>query len=225
MDFADSYDGSVATYQPLRLWNYGPASWDHRNNLVINYVYSLPNVARSWHNFMANSVFDGWQISGFVTYLSGSPDSISYSITGNPDITGGGDGTRVHLTGSPDVGAAHSFNTWFNTGVAQQPSQSYVDSSGNLVLSNGVSPKIDFYDPGYWDMDTALFKNFLVEHKFALQLRLETYNTLNSAQFNGVNSSATFKNDVQTNSTFGQIDSTAGGSNGRVLQLAGRINF
>jgi len=225
MDFADSYDGSVAAYQPLRLWDYGPASWDHRNNLVINYVYSLPNVARTWHNFVANSVFDGWQISGFVNYLSGSPDSISYSITGNPDITGGGDGSRVHLTGSPDVGASHSFASWFNTGVAEQPSQSYIDSSGNLVLSNGVSPRIDFYDPGYWDMDTALFKNFLVEHKFALQLRLETYNTLNSAQFNGVNSSATFKNGVQTNSTFGQIDSTAGGSHGRVLQLAGRINF
>lgn len=230
MDYADSYDGSVATYQPLRSWDYGPASWDHRNNLVINYVYTLPKASQLWNNFATREVLDGWQISGFVTYLSGAPDSISYSITASPDISGGGDGTRVHLTGNPDLRSPHSFNQWFDTSVVQAPSQSYIDpKTGTLVLSNGVSPKVNFYDPGYWDMDTAVFKNFLVEQKFALQLRLETYNTLNSAQFNGVDSGATFTGPgaqaAQTSGTFGQINSTAGGSHGRVLQLAGRINF
>ena len=225
MDYADSYDGSVATYQNLRQWDYGPASWDHRNNLVINYVYSFPKGSRLWSNFATKAALDNWQISGFVTYLSGSPGSISYSITGNPDTTGGGDGARVYLTGDPSIGAQHSFNQWFNTSVAQAPSQSYIDPSGNLVLSNGVSPKVDYYNPGYTNLDTALFKNFLVKEKFAVQFRLETYNTLNHPEFDGVNGGATFKNGVQTNSTFGQINSTAGGSVGRVLQLAARLNF
>jgi len=224
MDFADSYDGSVATYQPLRVWNYGPAGWDRRNNLVVNYLYSLPNTSHIWSNFLTRAVLDGWQISGIVSYISGSPDTISYKTKDTVDLTGGGDGARVHLTGDPMVGAHHTFNQYFDTSVVQRPSQSNYDAStGVLTLSNGVSPYAPIYDRGYSNFDTALFKNFRVREKFAVQLRLESYNTFNSPEFNSVQNTATFTaTGAQSDSTFGQIN----GSNGpRVLQLAGRINF
>ncbi len=226
MDYTDSYDGSVATYQPLRLWNYGPQGTDRRNNLVINYLYSLPRGSQMWSNFATRALLDGWQISGFVTYISGNPAAFGYSITGNPDLTGGGDGARIVLTGDPKQGAPGTFDHWLNTSVVQAPTQSYIDGTGNLVLSNGVSPKVDYYNPGYYDLDTALFKNFLVKERFAVQFRLESYNTLNHPEFNGVNGSATFKGTgasaIQTDTTLGQINGSAGP---RVLQLAGRINF
>jgi hypothetical protein len=95
--------------------------------------------------------------------------------------------------------------------------------------------------PGYMDFQTALFKNFKIKERFDVQLRLETYNTFNSPEFDAVNTSAKFSpftggRTVQTmngplmingvsnqiNAQFGQIS----GSHGpRVIQLAGRINF
>jgi outer membrane receptor protein involved in Fe transport len=224
MDYADSYDGSVATYQPLRLWNYGPAGWDRRNNLVVNYLYSLPRGSRIWSNFLTRAALDGWQISGIVSYISGSPNTLDFKTKDNVDLTGGGDGARVNLSGDPMRTAKRAFSQYFDTDLVHRPSQSTYDSAtGALTLSNGVSPMSPIYNPGYSNFDTALFKNFLVHEKLALQFRLESYNTFNSPEFDSVQNTATFAaNGTQTDSTFGQID----GSNGpRVLQLAGRINF
>lgn len=224
MDVTDSYDGSVATYEPLRIWNYGPAGWDHRNILVVNYLYSLPKASRVWSNVITRGVLDNWQISGFGSFQSGAPNTITFSTKDNVDLTGGGDGARVFLSGDPMQGAPRKFKEYFNTSVVQRPSQSTYDAStGVLTLSNGVSPYHPIFGPGNWDFDTALFKNVLVREKFALQFRLETYNTFNTPEFNGVQNAATFSAaGVETDSTFGQINTSNGP---RVLQLAGRINF
>jgi hypothetical protein len=104
-------------------------------------------------------------------------------------------------------------------------------------LGSGVeAPKVNYFLPGYTNFDTALFKNMPIENKFTLQLRVETYNTFNHTEFNGVNSGATFANatsqsattNPQTSAVFGQLSSTANtGSLGgpRVMQLALRIDF
>jgi hypothetical protein len=93
-------------------------------------------------------------------------------------------------------------------------------------LSNGVSPFAPLTKPGYGNFDTALFKNFLVKERFAVQFRLESYNTLNHPEFSGFDAGAKFSSvangSVQQNGTFGQLNDSAGP---RVLQLAGRINF
>src|SRR5579884_12241 len=223
MDFTDSYDGSVATYQDLRVWNYGPAGWDRRNNLVVNYLWSLPKGSRMWDNFATRAVLDNWQISGIAYYISGAPASFTLSTTDAADISAGGDGARVYLTGDPMRGAPHKFAEWFDTSVVHRPSTATVSSSGTLVPSNGVSPFAPVVEPGYYNFDTALFKNFPIKEKFAVQLRLESYNTLNHPEFNAVDEGAKFDpGGNQVNATFGQIN----GSNGpRVLQLAARINF
>lgn len=218
MDYADSYDGTVATYQNIRTWNYGPAGFDRRNNLVVNYLYSFPRGSRMWDNFATRALLDNWQISGIASYVSGGPEGndkegITFSTVDGEDITGGGDGARVFLTGDPQRSAPHQFDEYFDTSVVHRPAS----------RTTGNAPFHPITDPGYANFDTALFKNFLVERKFAVQLRLETYNTLNHPEFNGLDSAAKFdKNGNQVNSTFGQINSAAGA---RVIQLAGRINF
>jgi hypothetical protein len=62
-----------------------------------------------------------------------------------------------------------------------------------------------------------------------LQLRVETYNTFNHAEFNGVNNTATFANansqgstNPQSQAIFGQMSSTL---NPRLMQLALRLDF
>lgn len=243
MDVADEYDTGVATYQPVRLWNYGPALEDHRNNLIVNYLWDIPKASRIWNNFLTKAVLDGWQLSGIASYMSGNPAPFTYSTVDSVNTTGGGDGARVVLTGDPLEGAPHSFNQYFNTTVVQRPSTSYIDSStGNLVLSNGVSRMNAVVTPGHANFDTALFKNFTVHERWQVQLRLETYNTFNSPEFDGfgpnnanlaakfsafsggavINGQTVNGSSTQVNANFGKIGSSAGP---RILQLAGRINF
>ncbi len=244
MDYTDAYNGTVATYQNLRAWNYGPAGWDIKHNLVVNYLWSIPKGSHlfhgnpAWNNPATRAVLDNWQISGIASHLSGAPGSISVGVNSGQNLTGGGDGARPILTCDPWHGLPHTtrtFNQWFNTGCVEPviagsvPSATY--PNGNAYsLGNGVfAPKVNYFLPGYTNFDTALFKNVPLEGKFSLQLRVETYNTFNHAEFNGVNNTASFANansqgssNPQLSSAFGRLSSTL---NPRYMQLALRINF
>jgi hypothetical protein len=89
---------------------------------------------------------------------------------------------------------------------------------------------VSFFLPGDTNFDTALFKNFPLKETFKLQLRVETYNTFNHPEFNGVNNTATFANansqststNPQAQAIFGQFSSTL---NPRLMQLALRLDF
>jgi hypothetical protein len=229
MDYSDAVNGVVAVYQNLRAWNYGPAGWDRRNNLVGNYVWSLPKASRIWSNVVTRAVFDNWQLSGIASYTSGNPGSITFTTSNNANITGGGDGARVVLSGDPNVGAPHTFNKWFNTSLVSVPLAGKAATSTTPAVQGqrGNAPKVNFYNPGVTNFDTALFKNFPLWEKATGQFRLETYNTFNHSEFNSVSGVAVFANastanTAQTSSGFGQINSTA---HPRYLQLALRINY
>jgi hypothetical protein len=219
MDYTDSYNGTVALYQNLRAWNYGPAGWDRRNNLVANYLWNLPKASRLWDNFATRGLLDNWQISGIASYVSGAPQSFSFKTNNNANITGGGDGARLVLSGDPSNGAPHTFNKWFNTSVISVPA---IGNAGN-------APRINYYLPGETNFDTALFKNIPIENKLTVQFRLETYNTFNHSEFNSVNDAAVFPTAATSTSSPAQSDATFGQINGaehpRRLQLALRINF
>lgn len=235
MDYTDTYNGTVALYQNLRDWNYGPAGWDIRNNLVVNYLWNLPKVSSHWDNFATRTLLDNWQISGIASYVSGAPQSFTtdgFKTSNNANITGGGDGARLLLSGDPMQNAPKSFAHWFNTSVVSVPVAGQIGTATKPAVlgETGNAPRINYYLPGDTNFDTALFKNFPIENKFTVQFRLETYNTFNHAEFNGVQDVATFANanssdptkNPQTDSTFGQLNGTL---QPRRLQLALRINF
>jgi hypothetical protein len=230
----EAYNFNAPLYQNVRAWSYGPAGYDIKHNLVVNYLWSLPKASRLWNNFATRGLLDGWQISGIASYLSGAPQEIQLSIKTSTNITGGGDGTRVVLTCDPMHGAPHTFSTWFNTSCAQAPIAGSIGTATNpsgTPYSTGAgvfSPKVNFFLPGNGNFDTALFKNVTFENRYMLQLRVETYNTFNHTQFNGVNDTATFQNanqlttNPQTASNFGTMNSA---QNPRYMQLALRFSF
>jgi Carboxypeptidase regulatory-like domain len=253
MDYTDSYNGTISLYQPLRSWNYAPASWDIKHMLVVNYLYALPRASQAfggnsgWNNIATRQAFDGWQISGFASYYSGTPALTTVSINGSPNLTGGGDGSRAVQTCDPQrkVHGTRTFNQWFNTGCVENMLQGTAatvqtyTSAGAPVASTAAVPystgngvfagRYNYFNPGDVNFDTALFKNMPIENKVTLQLRVETYNTFNHTEFNGVNNSAAFGNatvqgptNPQTSATFGQLNSAA---NPRYMQLALRIDF
>ncbi|HEY1649106.1 MAG TPA: carboxypeptidase regulatory-like domain-containing protein [Terracidiphilus sp.] len=261
MDYTDSYNGTVALYQNLRQWNYGPAGWDLKHMLVINYLYSLPRASHafgdssSWNNVVTRQAFDHWKISGFATYYSGAPGTINLSLSNSQNVTGGGDGARVVLTCDPwhQVHGTRSFHQWFNTACVEPPIAGsaatvgtysskgvYTAPAAATSYSTGTgafSPKVNFFLPGDVNFETALVKDMPIENKVTMELRLETYNTFNHPEFNGLNNSgtttttatATFANansqgsaNPQTAGTFGQLWSA---QNPRYVQLALRLDF
>lgn len=250
MDYTDSYNGGVAVYQNLRQWNYGPAGTDRKHNLVVNYLWSLPRGSHLfgnsavWNNVATRQVLDGWQISGIATYLSGAPASIGLSLSNGENVTGGGDGARVVLTCDPwhTVRGSRSFHQWFNPSCVEAPIAGMAATLPNATNPQGTPAQFystgngafegrtGYFNPGVTNFDTALFKNMPIENKFTLQLRVETYNTFNHPEFDGVNGTAAFKNadsqdttlNPQTGATFGEITSSAGP---RTMQLALRIDF
>lgn len=245
MDYTDSYNGTVAYYQNLRKWNYGPAGWALKHNLAVNYLWSIPRGSglfggkNQWDNIVTRGALDGWQISGIDTYLSGAPGSIGLSLSNGQNVTGGGDGARVVLTCDPWHKLPHvtrTFHEWFNTACVEPPIAGSVPSAtypngNNYSTGNGVlAPKVDYFLPGNLNFDTALFKNMPIEKTgMVLRLRVETYNTFNHAEFNGVNITATFANansqgsgNPQSASTFGRLTSTL---TPRYMQIALRLDF
>jgi hypothetical protein len=196
--------------------NYGPSANDDPQRLVVNYVYTLPfyKYGRHWKR-----VTDGWNLSGLGTFQHGFPvgafqtafddlqASPNQSFFANPDF--------VNATGAP-------LN--INHNPRNSPTQRWVNPAAFAIPAlgtQGTANRNPFYGPGlnYWDM--ALEKDVHFTEAMYLQLRLETFNTFNHANFaapvNNLSSPA-----------FGTIQSVQPISTngaGRVVQLAGKFYF
>ncbi len=81
--------------------------------------------------------------------------------------------------------------------------------------------------PGLKNWNVAVFKNFPLGGRRALQYRLEAYNVLNSVQFQDVDRTARFDPaGTQINSNFGTAIGIANPTRPpRILQMALRFNF
>jgi hypothetical protein len=207
--------GPVATYQPWRVWNYGPANYDQTQMLVVSYVWDLPKASKLANNIVVRSVFDNWQLAGVSTFASGIPYDVGLSTTDGADITGGGDGARTMLIGQPKIDrGSRTFDQFFNTAAFGRPPQGYF----------GNAPIMPVRGPGINNFDVTLMKQFrLWSESSHLQFRSEFYNAFNHSQFFSMDTGATFDPDgKQVNSTFGQINA---GRSARVIQLSLRITF
>ncbi len=210
-------NGPVATYQPWRVWNYGPASFDQTQMLVINYVWDLPKLSKhlNSNNVLIKGVFDNWQLAGVSTFASGLPTPIYLGTTDGADITGGGDGARVMLLGQPQLSwSARTLDRFFNTAAFGRPPQGYY----------GNAPIVPVRGPGLNNWDLTLMKQFRLWNEAShLQFRSEFYNVWNHPNFSSMDTGATFDpSGAQVNSTFGQLN---GNRSARVIQLSLRLQF
>jgi hypothetical protein len=215
MDLTDGEGGLLPTYQSLRRWAYGKAGFDQTHNFVLNYVWSLPKATNLVKNRMVGLLFDNWQLSGVVAFVSGQPLGVSYTTTDNADITGGGDGARIDVTGRAELPfGQRDLTQFFNTSVFVRPAK----------RDAGNAPKDIFRGPGTANGDAALAKVFpLGKESRNLQFRWEAYNALNHTQPSTLDTTARFDpTGAQVNPTFGQITGTR---SARVMQGSLRFRF
>jgi hypothetical protein len=188
----------------------GSGVLDRRHIFNANYDYRLPFWLHGG-NFLEHGVLGGWEVSGVTVAQSGSPINVTYS----PDTLGLGGGTvnRPDVAGNARSGAK-TVSQWFNTGAFSAPVAPW---NGGLNQGFGTARKDSVVGPGLFNWNLALFKSFPFTGKENphLELRVETFNTFNHTQFNGVDTGFTDGN-------FGQVTSTY---DPRELQFGGKIVF
>jgi hypothetical protein len=207
---------------------YGPSTNDRRHNFAINYVYDLLTLSNK--NALIKAALGGWQLSGVTRFVSGTPYTIGYSITGvsQQNITGSStEGARVILRGNPDTGSDNPYNR-LNAAMVAPP------LVGSIGLESGVNYMTG---PGINNWDMSLQKQFAFKERVRLQLRADAFNVFNHSQFSGVNATINYSgltNPVPTN-LYLKPDGTVNNINGfgtvngardpRIMQLVMRLQF
>jgi hypothetical protein len=167
------------------------------------------------HGSISRWALDDWRLSGITTFASGVPLGIALTTVDGADITGGGDGVRVNVSGKAQ--RSHGDRTlprWFDPTVFARPARG----------DPGNAPKDVFRGPGINNWDATLFKILPIgSERRTLQLRWEVYNALNHTQFLGVDNGARFDaTGRQVNARFGQVISAR---SPRVMQVSLRFTF
>ena len=211
--------------------NYGPADFDRRHTLAINYVYEFPHVARFGNHELTRALFDGWQVSGITFFQSGQPYDVGFSIPGigSPQLTGSyTEGARIKLIGNPLTGTSNDPYNRLNPAAYTLPP----------VGSIGLDAPVRYLQrPGINNWDMSLQKTFSFKERARLELRADAFNVFNHTQFNGVNSTLNFTSLTNATPTnlYLKPDGTVNNKNGfgtvsgardpRILQLVVRIQF
>jgi outer membrane receptor protein involved in Fe transport len=150
--------------------DWGHADFIRHHVATANYTYDLPfGRGRAMDlSGVADKVFGGWRLAGIVGFGSGEP----YSVTFNSTMTGW-PSNRADILGDPHL-EDRSLDRWFNAAAFAVPAPfTYGNSARNLL-----------FGPGYFNWDTAVFKNTLLTERLNLEFRAEFFNVLNHPSFN-----------------------------------------
>jgi hypothetical protein len=207
MDSQSNDLGGVSDPFNIR-YDYGSGALDRRQIFNVNYIYVFPFFAKSGNTF-EKVVLGGWELSGVTFVQSGVPQPINYN---GADTLGLGGGT----SNRPNQVAAISYPktrlAWFNKSAFAAPVAPW---NGGPNQGWGNAKKDVVILPGLFNFNMALFKTFSFTENFKFQFRLETFNTFNHTEFNGIDSGFNDGN-------FGQVTSAY---DPRVLQLGGKLSF
>ncbi len=213
MDYADTDTTVVASVVPVRLWNYGLASFDRTHVFKANWVYDIPSTR--WSRGIPDRLLNHWQVSGIASFISGQPLPVGYTLvtpadtTGTPDLT-----ARIVVTGNPVLGRGErTFNHNFNTSAFQAPLPGTIGNSAPTVIRG----------PGVNNFDLAVTKNLPLNEKMRFQLRLEMYNALNHTQFSTWDTTARF--DANGNQINARLGSDIAARAPREIQIGARFLF
>jgi hypothetical protein len=213
LDFTDNEFGAINTVAPLRAWNYGLAGFDRTHVVKINWLWDVPK--HGWSFAPAQLALNGWQMSGIVTFQSGAPVAVGYSLVTATDLSGTPSiSPRIQVTGDPVLAKGdRTFSRNFRPDVFHAPAAGTLGDLSKTLLRG----------PGINNWDVALFKNFSIREGLKAQFRSEFYNAFNHTQFSTFDSTARFDaNGSQVNSQFGQFTAAR---DPRIVQLAIRLQF
>ena len=211
--FMDSGNGTPIPINSFLEYDYGNGDLDTRQRFTVMLQYSLP-FGGSIHGATA-SLVKGWSVGAIFGYSTGLPTSVSEqgggppgTITNASGILGFRGGDAPNQVGDPNAGNVHTIERWFNTSAFA------VQTPGLL----GNARRNCIYGPPQRSLDFSLAKDFPIRETMRLQFRAEAFNLTNTPNFAEPNTNF-------GSPSFGEITSTAPGSNPRLLQFALRLSF
>ncbi len=217
---ADANGGGTPMIQYNLKADYGNANWDIRNRFVGAVTYALPQLTQ--FNEATRAVLGGWQANTIVTLQSGMPFNVS--ITNDRANVGGIGTQRPNYVHAPKSTCSRSTYT----SGAKISCIDVTAYSLPALYTFGNIHRNDLTGPGQINVNYSMFKNFRIFERVSAQFRAEAFNLFNhanpsnpSAQLPSANAAGGFT--ISSATTFGLISSAQ--NNGRVLQLAGKINF
>jgi hypothetical protein len=229
----DSYLNDVDTSLSRRI-----SPFDHSHHFTVGGTYNLPFGRGKMFSFnnskLADELLGGFVLNAIYQFQTGAPLYFSNDLALQPgktlkDIKSAPRSTSITGTGNSALVNASSI---FVEGSATCPATSVCDGS----VYNSAVPNANFYfhyrtfpqtmgwvrSDGFNNLDASLLKDFKFTENARLQLRFESFNTLNHAVFTSANvSSAT----SGTSGAFGYITSVPTTSQPRQIQIGGRIVF
>ena len=214
MNYNDSDSDQVTPLVPVRIWNYGLASYDRTHVFSLNYLATLPRYRT--RNRLGRAALDGWQISGITRFVSGAPAAVSLGSVTGTDYTGTPSlSPRVDVIGNPVLPKSErTFSRNFRTEVFRVPALGTYGNSARTVVRG----------PGINNWDAAIFKNFpLFGERMRIQFRWELYNAFNHTQFSAFDTSTRF--DAQGNQINSRLSEFTAARTPRQMQLALRLTF
>jgi hypothetical protein len=216
--FQTGDDGGLYFYagQGLRR-NYARADYDRKFNYVQSYLYQLPfgRGKKFLAGGIGSKIVGGWQLGGVLSFRTGKP----MSFTGNNSLNLGSDGhtTLQQIAPVEVLGGIGAGNPWFSTSsFARTPTNTQGNTGRNT-----------FEGPRLFALNANLSRTIVLREKgsgIRLQLRLESFNVTNTAQFGQPNTGwgSNFGFITTTLSSGTGVNGTGGG---RSVQMVARITF
>lgn len=208
----NSFDNSGISNPYNLKYDKGSGALDRRHILSINYIYKLPLFNQS--TGLLHSVAGGWELAGTFIGETGTiiaNQGVGLSVGYDPVGLGGGYTNRPDITGKVHYTKVHG-GQWFDPSVFTAPTPAW---AGGVNQGFGNARKDAVTGPGRANFNTSLYKTFAIRESIDFKFRLETFNTFNHTQFNGV--SSTFGN--------GNFGSVTGTYDPRVIELGGQLRF
>lgn len=196
---------------------YASSDSDLRHNFVFSGLWRLPigqgqRYFSNWGN-VTNAILGGWQLNAIYSMQSGTP----VNVTRGTDPTGVLPGLRPDLVGTPNLPRGkRTLAQYFNT--AAFSNAAYTCPTCNQLAPGNAGRNL-VVGPGNVNLDASLFKEVPVLERAKLQLRMESFNALNTPHFGNPDGTV-------SDGTFGQISRQNGAANAnRVVQLDVKVLF
>jgi hypothetical protein len=156
----------------------GPSLFDARHRFVASASWA-PQIADG-APVAVRAIFGGWQINTIATHTSGTPftvsDSTNVALQANSPPISGFPASRPNLVGDANAGP-HTVDEWLSRSAFQRLNP--LTDAGQF----GNAGRNIARGPGATNVDLSLIRNFRVSHGAQLQVRAESFNVLNHANF------------------------------------------
>lgn len=159
--------------QSCRRCDRSSSPYDVRHTSTTNAIYQLPfGPGRRYLSSpgMISAILGGWEVSGLATASTGLPVDITINRSASQLPDGNRSAQRPDLVPGVPIYAAHqTIDNWFNPAAFQAPAMGTWGNLGRFAARG----------PGFYEIDTALQKQFAITERFALRFRAEAFNLFN----------------------------------------------